>query len=219
MLSQPRLGSTVKCDGEESDPYAFISVISIRQHAENKAVQQLRDYLVTKTSSAETLQKASGLLKGDDESNLCIVLMERFVNMPHQIVPPLYNVLVDEIGKHVVEGALPGPISHYLIVSKTYIEVESQLDAEDDRPAKKKKAPSSAETFYFHVEDEVLQKHALAYGGYEFTKQGDDGASDARRTFQELGVKPQGHIILLEADKLPVAAKAIEEYLGTDAAG
>lgn len=32
ILSQPLIGSTVKCDGRESDPYAFLSVINLNAH-------------------------------------------------------------------------------------------------------------------------------------------------------------------------------------------
>lgn len=32
ILSQPLLGSTVKVDGNESDPYAFLTVLNMRQH-------------------------------------------------------------------------------------------------------------------------------------------------------------------------------------------
>lgn len=32
ILSQPLLGSTVKVDGNETDPYAFLSVINLKEH-------------------------------------------------------------------------------------------------------------------------------------------------------------------------------------------
>lgn len=32
ILSQPLLGSTVKVDGNESDPYAFLTVLNLREH-------------------------------------------------------------------------------------------------------------------------------------------------------------------------------------------
>ena len=32
ILAQPLLGSTVKVDGNESDPYAFLSVLNLREH-------------------------------------------------------------------------------------------------------------------------------------------------------------------------------------------
>jgi protein BCP1 len=32
ILSQPTLGSTVKVDGNESDPYAFLTVLNLKEH-------------------------------------------------------------------------------------------------------------------------------------------------------------------------------------------
>lgn len=32
VLSQPELGSTVKVDGKESDPYAFLTVLNLQEH-------------------------------------------------------------------------------------------------------------------------------------------------------------------------------------------
>lgn len=32
ILSQPLLGSTVKCNGADSDPYAFLTVLNLYQH-------------------------------------------------------------------------------------------------------------------------------------------------------------------------------------------
>ena len=36
ILSQPLLGSTVKVDGNESDPFAFLTVLNLRQHRVGK---------------------------------------------------------------------------------------------------------------------------------------------------------------------------------------
>jgi protein BCP1 len=36
ILSQPTLGSTVKVDGNESDPYAFLSVLNLQEHKVRK---------------------------------------------------------------------------------------------------------------------------------------------------------------------------------------
>lgn len=32
ILSQPTLGSTVKIDGNETDPYAFLSIVNLQEH-------------------------------------------------------------------------------------------------------------------------------------------------------------------------------------------
>ena len=150
-------------------------------------------------------------------SQVGLILTERFVNMPHAIVPPMYSMLLEEMQWANAEGE-SYQFTHYLVVSKTYTEVESKLDVEDDRPQKKTKKGGRgevAETFYFHPEDEVLQRHALASCSFEYAKQGRDGASDSKRAFQELGVKPQGCLILLKAEKFGGAVKAVGEYLGS----
>lgn len=138
--------------------------------------------------------------------------------MPHQIVPPMYNMLLEEM-QWALEEKEPYQFSHYIIVSKTYTEVASKLDEEENRPQKKKKQPQSgvaSETFYFHPEDEAVHKHAMAQCNFDYTKQGEDGSSDAKRTFQELGVKPQGHLILIDGSKFESAVKAVGQFLNGD---
>lgn len=126
-------------------------------------------------------------------------------------------MLLEEIS-WALEEKEPYAFSHYLIVSKTYQEMESALDEETDRAHKIKKRRTSrvkgtnSSLFYFHPEDEILQRYAKVYGGFDYVNQQAEGQSDARRTFNELGIKSQGHMILIEADQFGSAVNAIEEY-------
>lgn len=216
ILAQPLLGSTVKCDGTESDPYAFLTVLNLHEHRAKAVVKQLTKYLTSKAGALKTL---ANLLGTDSKAQVGLILTERFVNMPHQIVPPMYTMLQEEV-QWANDEKEPYNFTHYLILSKTYTEVASKLDAEDDRPSKKSRKANkdgSGDLFYFHPEDEVLAKHAVGTCGFEYEKQGDEGSSDSKRAFQELGVKPQGHLILIEAAKFDDAVKAVAEYLGSEA--
>lgn len=216
ILTTPTIGSTVKCDGKESDPFALVTVLRLNPDEAKPAIQSLSNYLSSQASkSPGSLKDLATLLKPESKAKVGLIVSERLINMPHQIVPSLYSLLVDEI-QEAKDESQRFDFTHLLVLSRTYVEVESQLDVEDSRPQKKNKAGSSRspETFYFHPEDEVIHKHALDVLTFEYTKQGDPGASDARRTFQELGVRPQGHLMLLEAGKLPTVVKAIGDYLG-----
>lgn len=126
----------------------------------------------------------------------------------------MYTMLLEEI-QWALEEKEPYQFSHYLILSKTYTEVASALDEEDDRPKKKQKGTQVPETQYFHPEDEVLQRHALCYGGYNYSIQQDDGHSDSRRAFQELGIRPLSHAILIEAPKFTAAVQDVAQYLSS----
>jgi len=93
----------------------------------------------------------------------------------------MYTMLLEEVA-WALEEKEPYTFSHYLILSKTYWEVASKLDVEDDRPKKKKRnTDQSRELFYFHPEDEVFQRHAAGYGSFEYTRPVEDGQSDSKR--------------------------------------
>ncbi|KAI1420934.1 putative actin cytoskeleton organization and vesicular protein [Xylaria sp. FL1777] len=205
ILSQASIGSTVKTDGEESDPFAFVTALNVQEHRQKKPIAQLVEYLSEKARATESLAPIPELLASSQHVGL--VLSERLINMPSDIAPPLYSMLVEEI-QDAVDDKEPYEFTHYLIVSKTYHEIESTLAEE----RKKKKGRQDATLYYFHPEDEILQKYATAYGSYPFTKV-DDAVADSKRAFQEMGVMPMGSMILIEASKFADAVKAVGEYL------
>ena len=213
ILAQPLLGSTVKVDGKETDAYAFLSVVNLHEHKEKPFVQALILYLKSKANSNPALSKLSELLSQPSIPSIGLVLTERLINVPAEVVPPMYTMLLEEI-KWALEEKEPYQFSHYLILSKTYTEVASALGDEDDRPKKRKKAAGNGlETLYFHAEDEVLQRHAICAGGYNYTTPQDDGHSDSKRAFQELGIRPQSYAILIEAPKFKEAVQEVAQYL------
>ncbi|KAI2783603.1 p21-C-terminal region-binding protein-domain-containing protein [Daldinia loculata] len=206
ILSQPTIGSTVKVDGKETDAYAFLTALNLHEHREKKQIADLTRYICEKAKTNEALAGIPDLISSGNHVGL--VLSERLINMPSEISPPMYNMLIDEV-EAAVEDKEPYEFSHYLIISKTYHEIESTLDVEE---RKRKKGKQDATMFYFHPEDEVLQKHAVASGSYDYTNIGE-AIADSKRAFQEMGVMPRGFMILIEASKFADAAKAIGEYL------
>ncbi|KAN0096465.1 p21-C-terminal region-binding domain containing protein [Hyaloscypha variabilis] len=212
ILSQPTIGSTVKVDGEDTDAYAFLTILNLHEHREKKVIKDLTAYLIDKSKSSPTLAPLGNLLSSTS-SQVGLVLAERLINVPSEIAPPMYTMLIDEI-EAAVEDKEPYEFTHYLIISKTYQEIASALDEEDAPRSKKSKASKgNRETFYFHPEDEVLQRHALASGSFEYTKDEGEGMADSKRAFSDMGIKPQGSMILIEATKFEGAVKAISEYL------
>lgn len=151
-----------------------------------------------------------------------LILTERLVNMPPQVVPEMYKMLKEEISD-AIEEQKSHECSHYLIFSKTYAEISSNLDEEMNSTQKKKKnnkkqktnaAPNDATSmFYFHAEDEVLERHASTYGSFDYLKEGEPGQSDSKRAFQDLGIKAQGHAIVIEAPRFDGAVKAVEDFI------
>lgn len=208
ILQQNTIGSTVKVDSKANDAYAFLTALNLRQHRDKKPVADLVEYLSTKASQSSNEKLAVEVPKALAQNHVGLVLGERLINMPPEISPPMYSMLVDEI-EAAVEDKEPYEFTHYLVVSKNYNEVQSILD---EGSRKSKKAKEEAPMFFFHPEDEVLQKHAIASGSFPFTKD-DESVADSKRAFQEMGVKTMGFMTLIEAAKFPAAVKAVVEYM------
>lgn len=125
-------------------------------------------------------------------------------------------MLLEEIS-WALEEKEPYEFSHYLILSKTFTEIESSVDQVQDRPSKKSKkskmTDGTSEIFYFHPEDEVLQRHAVEHGAFEYTRQDAESVPDSKRAFQDLGIRPQGLLMLIEATKFEEAVKDVNKFL------
>ncbi|KAJ5881135.1 Protein bcp1 [Penicillium subrubescens] len=59
ILSQPTLGSTVKVDGNESDPYAFLSVLNLQEHKDKPVIQDLINYFKAKAAANPALSPST----------------------------------------------------------------------------------------------------------------------------------------------------------------
>lgn len=210
VLSQPTIGSTVKVDGEETDAYAMITILNLYQHQSKKVIQDITNYILTKTKSNPDLASLSTLLNSSAQVGL--ILSERLINIPAEVAPPLYNTLSDEI-EAAVEDNEPYNFTHYLIFSKTYHEIVSALDEEMPRIKKKKCSKTQRELFYFHAEDEILQKYASAFGTFDYTNDKGDEMADSKRAFSDMGIKPRGNLILIEANRFEDSVIALRNFV------
>jgi protein BCP1 len=246
IVKQGTIGSTVKVDGKANDAYAFLTVLGLATHAAVPAVAQLSRYLADKAGGVPALAPVAELLRAGADVGL--VISERMINMPDVVAAPMYSMLLDEVEAAVEDGE-PYAFTHWLVLSRMYREVESDLprvvteamddeDGEDGEAAAEprskrakgakgaKKAAKSAAAAaataaaleadqlepYFHPEDKVLRRHALAHGEFEYTKR-DEVAADSRRAFQEAGTQTYGLMVLVEAAKFGDAVAAVNDYL------
>ena len=169
-------------------------------------------YIRAQAKRNTALSKLEDLMQNSTGARVGLILTERLVNIPSEVVPPMYKMLLEEI-TWAIEEKEPYSFTHYLVLSKIYREIASALDGEDTPKSKKQKKASRKETpevFYFHPEDEALQRHSLCFGSFEYLV--DGARSDSKRTFQELGIKPEGHMILIEAKKIEAAVTGLQEY-------
>ncbi|KAL8833175.1 MAG: hypothetical protein Q9170_004432 [Blastenia crenularia] len=220
ILAQPLLGSTIKTDGNKSDPHAFMTILNLEEHKDQPVIEDLTNYLQSRAGANQRLSPLKDLLRPSSPSKIGLILTERWVNIATELIPPMYRMLLEEISWAIADKE-PYSFSHYLIVSKTYLAVPSLLNEQTNRPKKKQKPkpkPGIDEgktMYYFHPEDEVLERHAKHFGSFDYIKQAAEGESDSKSTFHDFGIKQRGHLILIEAAKFEAAVKEMETEFST----
>lgn len=139
--------TTIKTDGTESDPYCFLSFVDYKDNRTSDYAKYLQKFDM----------KLATFLKTIDSSNkkCSLVLSERLINMPPEVVPPLYTITLEDVTNSL------GNDEHYdfyVIVSRKY-EVNFDVDNEDSSSASRKRVKTS-EVEYFHEEDRFFEKYA-----------------------------------------------------------
>ncbi|KAJ3828943.1 p21-C-terminal region-binding protein-domain-containing protein [Lentinula raphanica] len=219
ILSQPTIGTTVKTDGQESDPYALLTVINMHAHQDNPSIKALVAYFLQKSSPNSALHASLQTLFSQTQNNVGLIICERLINMPVQVIPPMYRMLKDELQG---DGNGAFRFSHFIVISRTYhlsVEEETYLtNMKSKSPSNKKKkakaATSNAPTtsrpadgvYSFHPEDEFIMKSSAHAIDYAFT-----AAPTEPRDSESFGLDTRGRLMLVPSDRFENLVQTMSE--------
>ncbi|KAI5480669.1 protein bcp1 [Pseudohyphozyma bogoriensis] len=230
VLEQKLVGSTVKTDGNEGDPYAVLTVLNLNVHKDKAPISALINYILSKLPSTSAFHsKLTTLLShpsSSTSSDIGIVLSERLVNMPPQVVPPMYRMLEEEL-KWAIEDKEPYNFSHLLFISRVFL--ASQEELEDDPNAalnsvdgegkkkKKTKKPKTAagagvkeEVWMYHPEDEFIARSAEETHTFAYS-----AAPPKNADGDSFGVQTKGQVMLVPWSAFPTVVEGMESFLGS----
>ncbi|KAJ1310669.1 hypothetical protein OPQ81_009196 [Rhizoctonia solani] len=173
ILGQPGIGSTVKTDGIDSDPYAILTVLNMNVHKDHPSIRAITKYLLEKVPK----DSPAGLVLGDilspqslaaSSGHTGLIISERLINMPPQIMPPMYRMLGDELVNATNQNE-PYRFENYVIISRCFRFDDNEENATGtSQPTKKQKRKGGIPRSY-HAEDEYIEKVASAKADYEYT--------------------------------------------------
>lgn len=149
ILASPT--TTIKTDGPESDPYCFVSFVDYK---ENRNSDYAR-YLCRDERMASFLRT----IEANSKKSCALVLSERLINMPTEVVPPLYKITLEDATNALGDGK---HYDFYVILSRKYeVNFDMDSDSEDEGQGERsKKRVKQQEIDYFHVEDRYFEKNA-----------------------------------------------------------
>ncbi|KAF8169932.1 p21-C-terminal region-binding protein-domain-containing protein [Pholiota molesta] len=182
ILSQPTVGTTIKTDGIESDPFALFTVLNMHLHHQNPSIKAIANYILSITAAHDpAFHETLKALFSQSEAHVGLVLCERLINMPYKCSSHI---------KWANADGEPYQFTHLLFISRVYHLTEeeesilansasSRRPRSSENPSKKnkKQRPPDAEqngaarpvdgVYSFHPEDDVILKfaatHSLTY--------------------------------------------------------
>ncbi|KAJ1913201.1 Mss4p nuclear export [Tieghemiomyces parasiticus] len=219
VIGQPLVGTCVKIENE-GDPYALLTVLNLNHHGEHPAIVKLVRYLRGKVNADSAASaRLEALLAPGAVSSTGWVISERLLNMPPQIAPPMFRMLAEEV-QWAVEDKEPYDFNHYIVLSKTYYQVDSTLDAEENETAPpragkaaaagRKKGKFNETLLYVQPEEELLERFSEFHVDF---KPKNTAVSDSRRVFTDFGVVPARRCHVLTREKMVAFISELEPYV------
>ncbi|KAM6497776.1 p21-C-terminal region-binding domain containing protein [Amanita muscaria] len=236
----------------DSDPYALLTMINMHTNhvrmllqafsakllvtmtsQERPAIKSLAAYLLSKAAQIQPkLHSTLQTLFSQPETHVGLVICERLVNMPVQIIPPMYRMLLEEL-RNALSAGKPYKFSHLIFLSRTYHlsnDEESELAAHrsQNSPTAKSKKSKKAKTgaaqpqvgeeydlmkkrpedgiYPFHPEDLLIMQLAEYSMDYKFDK-----APEGPREKESFGLDTRGRVMLLRAEKFEELVKKMTQ--------
>lgn len=186
-------GITVKVDGEHSDPFSITTCIRIGR--KSKASFEVVKSCHSLISDEKMKKKFKEIIEGKE---LAWLINERIINVPGAVSVPLFKFIADE-----VEGE-EKPIDYLLLMSSTYREVASDLDAElgIENP------PVDPTLYYYKEEEEVFEKYAEFYWRFDVPE--SESTHDSKRAFTENSISVGRTFFVIATSQLRKAIQSIE---------
>lgn len=250
ILSQNYIGTTIKTDGEESDPYALLTVLNMHTNHEHPSMKTLAQYILSKaqaaassSESAKSFHSTLQSLFSQSDSHVGLVISERLINMPVEVVPPLYNMLKDEVKSLAAQGH-PFAFSHLLFISRTYhlsddeesimrnklpeSEARKRGGGKKGGTNKKKRADVGSHghermgdvarpedgVYSFHAEDALIAQLSSHTLNYVYTTPLPETHQESRGK-DAFGLDTRGRIMLLPVSSKSIGAKS-SDAMDTD---
>jgi len=97
ILNQTALGTVVKvADDEDEALFALITALNLARYKENKCFRELKEFLL-KVCSEKNVASDLELLLEKKAKDVGLLVSQRVMNLPLQLLPPLYDGLFDEV--------------------------------------------------------------------------------------------------------------------------
>ncbi|KAL1819867.1 hypothetical protein ACET3Z_014736 [Daucus carota] len=192
ILAQTTVGTVVKIeDDEDNGVYAVASVLNLERYKDQKCIMDIKQFLL-EVCQEKSIQQSMKSMLGEQAQDVGLLISQRVVNLPPQLLPPLYDALFDEVSwatedEPTKELRNSFCFKYYLIVGKIY---------ELKKMNKHNRTSSSEEAIiYTKPEEEIL--HELCSWSFKFPLHSQEHTAHELKNYKIVGL-----VMAVEATKV-----------------
>nr|XP_010920064.2 protein BCCIP homolog [Elaeis guineensis] len=207
ILEQTTVGTVVKSgdqdeeeegddDGGNDDEglYAVISALNLGRYAGHRCIKELKRFLLEVCSDDSTKKKLKLLLE-QQASDVGLLVSQRFVNCPYQLVPPLYDALFDEVSWATEDEPTQELRDSFRF--KYYILVARIFESKNVNQYKAKQSQDCDEpVIYIKAEDQIFRE--LSSLSFTFHLHAEQLVPPELKNYKEMGL-----VMVVKADDVP----------------
>ncbi|XVE81206.1 hypothetical protein DITRI_Ditri15bG0044200 [Diplodiscus trichospermus] len=184
ILGQTTVGTVVKLeDDEDNGVFSVITALNLGRYKDHKCITEVKEFLLNICQEKDKIGKLRSLL-GDEAHAVGLLVSQRVVNLPPQLLPHLYDALFDEVSwatedEPTEELRNSFHFKFYIVVSKIY----------KHKNANQKRLSSSDKDealVYIKPEDEIF--HKLSMWSFLFPLQTQQVATHELKNYQLTGI-------------------------------
>ncbi|KAK7319182.1 hypothetical protein RJT34_03900 [Clitoria ternatea] len=191
ILGQTTVGTVVKIEDDEDEGlFALVTALNLWRYREHRCMVILKDFLLHKACQEKGVADQLRLLLGEQTHDVGLLVSQRVVNLPPQLLPHLYNALFDEVSWATEDEPTEDlrnsfKFKHYIILSKIYVYKNVDKLSNDSDEA----------IVYIKPEDEIF--HKLSSWSFCFPLRTQQHAPHELRKYRSTGL-----VMAVEADKI-----------------
>ncbi|CAN6476238.1 unnamed protein product [Victoria cruziana] len=191
ILGQPTVGTVVKIDGDDDDNlFAVVTALNMDRYKDHKCIMELKEFLLQNCHEVDVRARLRTILE-EHAQDMGLLVSQRMINLPIELLPPLYDALFDEISwatedEPTEELRNSFCFKYYLIVTRFYMKGTGQSN-------KMSNDQNEESVIYVKMEDKILHKLC----SWSFTFPTEQIVANELRNYVCLGL-----VMLVESEKI-----------------
>ncbi|XP_057544568.1 protein BCCIP homolog isoform X1 [Amaranthus tricolor] len=203
ILAQTTVGSVVKIEDDEDEGlFALLTALNLGRYEENKCITEIKGYLLKVCEQKSFIGQLKRLLNEHAE-HVGLMVSQRVMNLPPQLLPHLYDALFDEISWATEDEPTEDlrksfRFKYFLLITRIYKKIHQN----------KKGSTSSNDEDIIYVKPEDELFYELCSWSFTFPLHNQPPTTQELKNYRLMGL-----VMVVEADKVPVFRQKVRSLI------